>query len=839
MKHFFSRALILLAVFIAAVCIFFLATGRTGDQEISYTVMGSSSLPVVTMKAAGKEVNSLTAYTGEMDLGEVEDSLTPLPEDRKLPIAISTHGNTLTGISYEVRSADGSNLIERAELDNWEIAGTHIDAVITLKDLIDRDVEYSLMIVLTTERITSVRYYTRILWSDELKTQEMLDYVTAFHQATYNSEDAQQFAINWEVDGTGDNESLATVDIHSNFRQLTFRGLDPMEIGSPQITILEMDPRFGSFRIRYGVTALDENNDAADYYLEEFFCLQWSSVRFYLMSYERKMTQIFTASSSAVTADRLSFGIANADDISVVTSPDGALTAFTQCGELWMYEPAEGQLTQVFSFRSGEEQDVRLHTDYELKIIDLDDEGNLSFFLYGHMNRGEHEGENGLSYFRYERSSGTIKELMYIPSMHSCGRIAADLATLAVKHNNIIYFLLNDTVFAMDSEGLEIIRMIDGADAHRAVVNAAQDTIAWQLGEDLELAGQIQVLSLDTGSSYSLSADAGEYLRAGGFVERDFVAGIGRTDEIRTVGFTRIYPLYAVTITDIEGQEAARYSYNDIVITDMHIDVGQVGLERARVSSGYRRIEDDVLMQNDIVIEKEESVLSSEITEKRLRIRYLKLTGKNRSSYDLELPRQISWYLRTSPAPGETERTVRYYSYVKGELTGIYGQAGQAIGRAYDGMGYVTDTDGRRIWHRTARFPVSRTVTLAAGVQAAEETGRMAGCLDAILRTEGLDTDASALLAEGQSPAEILESQFGCAVDLTGCELKQIYLFLGRGLPVIALDGEDRPWLLTGYDLSGVWVYDSVEGSSSRITFDDAAARFDVEGGRYLTYMKE
>ena len=839
MKHFFSRVLILLAVFIAGVCIFLLATGKSGGEEVSYTVMGSSSLPVVTMKAAGTEVNSLTAYTGEMDLGEVEESLTPLPDDRRLPIAISTHGNTLTGISYEVRSADGSNLIERAELDNWDISGSHIDAVISLKDLIDKDVEYSLKIELTTERITSVRYYTRVLWSDELKTQEMLDYVTAFHKATYNAEDAQQFAINWEVDGTGDNESLATVDIHSNFRQLTFRGLDPMEIGSPQITILEMDPRFGSFRVRYEVTALDENNDAADYYLEEFFCLQWSSVRFYLMSYERKMTQIFTANSSAVTSDRLTFGIANTDDINVVTSPDGALTAFTQCGELWMYEPAEGQLTQVFSFRSGEEQDIRLHTDYELKIIDLDNEGNLSFFLYGHMNRGEHEGENGLSYFRYERGSGTIKELMYIPSMHSCDRISADLETLAVKHNNIIYFLLNDTVFAMDSEGLEIIRMVDGADAHRTAVNAAQDTIAWQLGEDLELAGQIQVLSLDTGSSYSISAGSGEYLRAGGFVERDFVAGIGRTDEIRTVGFERIYPLYAVTVTDIDGKEAARYSFNDIAVTDMKVGVGQITLERARISAGYRRIEDDVLMQNDIVIEKKESVLSSEITEKRLRIRYLKLTGKNRSSYDLELPQQISWYLRTSPAPGETERTVRYYSYVKGELTGIHGEAGRAIEQVYDGMGYVTDTDGRRIWHRTARYPLTRTITLASGTQAADENGRMAGCLNAILRTEGFDTDAAALLAEGYSPGEILDRELGCSVDLTGCRMKQIYLFLGRGIPVIALDGEDVPWLLAGYDLSGVWVYDSVEGTSARISFEEAEARFDTGEGRYLTYIKD
>ena len=49
MKRTLRRILILAAVFLAAAGFLLFRTGNTRDEEVSYTVLGSSTLPVVSL----------------------------------------------------------------------------------------------------------------------------------------------------------------------------------------------------------------------------------------------------------------------------------------------------------------------------------------------------------------------------------------------------------------------------------------------------------------------------------------------------------------------------------------------------------------------------------------------------------------------------------------------------------------------------------------------------------------------------------------------------------------------------------------------------------------------
>ena len=46
-----------------------------------------------------------------------------------------------------------------------------------------------------------------------------------------------------------------------------------------------------------------------------------------------------------------------------------------------------------------------------IQVMDMDDDGNISFIVYGYMNRGEHEGENGISVYRFSADDRAIEEL--------------------------------------------------------------------------------------------------------------------------------------------------------------------------------------------------------------------------------------------------------------------------------------------------------------------------------------------------------------------------------------------------------------------------------------------
>jgi len=837
MKGFLRKQLILIIVFLVAAVAIFVLLKNPEQAEDEYAVMEASTLPVVRMTVGGRQVNPLYGYVRQMNFGEAMESLTPLPEDRRLSMEIDTSGDTLTSISYEIRSIDGTNLIEKGDLDTWTSAGNTVNAVLAVKDLIRESREYGLTIILSTEKISGIYYYTRIVRNTNIKAQEMMDYVAGFHEGEFDASKAEAYAINWEVDGTSDTNTLAYVDIHSEFNQLTWGDLNPSQVGKAQITILEMDDTFGYFRVRFEVTAEDEEQRFGTYFAEETLCLQWSQTRFYLMSYERHVEQELEP-SYCINGGHLEFGIIEKDRVKITRSADDNISAIVQSGELWTYDKKKNELVKLFTFREGERSAIRLQKDYGIRVMDVTEDGNVEFFVYGYMARGKHEGENGLSYFVYSKEENSLKELLFIPTSTSYNLLKYDLDQLAVKRSKQFYFLMDDTIYALDEDGKEIIRILSDAEAHSFTANADQTAMAWTQGGTGTSATQVQILYLDTGTTRTQFCEEGEYIIPEGFIDQDFVASVGRVEEIGPQGLVTIYPRYALLVTSTDGSESGRYQHEGIYITDVEVSDGQIALTRMlKGESGFEPLETDVLMQNDRVVPADESLLAGVTKETRRRIYRMEVEEDQRDVPKLSAPQQLSYGEELTEKT--VERTgVRFYAYVGGLLTEVYDRAGDAIADVYDRMGIVTDSNGYRIWHRTAKYPDKVLIEIGTEVQVASEADRLAGCIDGILRNEDLILDVRSELAAGKSTQQILtENLSGTVVDLEGCEMKQAYIFLSRGTLLLALDEKDKPYLLVGYDLYNVIAYDPVKGSTYKIGKQDAQDLFDKGGNRFLGYV--
>ena len=79
--------------------------------------MEEPSLPVVYTQLGGQEINCLHGYMQDMGNQAARESISVLPEDRGLHIRIQEYGNTVTGISYEVRNLTMDRLGE-----SWMVA---------------------------------------------------------------------------------------------------------------------------------------------------------------------------------------------------------------------------------------------------------------------------------------------------------------------------------------------------------------------------------------------------------------------------------------------------------------------------------------------------------------------------------------------------------------------------------------------------------------------------------------------------------------------------------------------------------------------------------------------
>ncbi len=67
---------------------------------------------------------------------------------------------------------------------------------------------------------------------------------------------------------------------------------------------------------------------------------------------------------------------------------------------MWLFDQADEELVNVFSFRTGEDQNS-MEYKHDVRILQVLDNGDIDFLLYGYMNRGRHEGQVGIGLYHY------------------------------------------------------------------------------------------------------------------------------------------------------------------------------------------------------------------------------------------------------------------------------------------------------------------------------------------------------------------------------------------------------------------------------------------------------
>ena len=171
MNKLIKKILILGGIFlIAAIAFLWMTRGSKEEQTIDYGVMEEASLPIVSMSAEGYAINTLYGYVNEMGASYVQESLTPLAADRRLPVTIETCGNEIRKIRYEIRSLDGEELVEAIDITDWETSDGKVQAILPIQDIIRKETEYSLRLTLETDLHNAVYYYTRIIEDVTLHT---------------------------------------------------------------------------------------------------------------------------------------------------------------------------------------------------------------------------------------------------------------------------------------------------------------------------------------------------------------------------------------------------------------------------------------------------------------------------------------------------------------------------------------------------------------------------------------------------------------------------------------------------------------------------------------------
>ena len=847
MKKFLKRLLVLAIVFVAAVAAVLFLT-RNKKTEVVYAVMDGASLPVVTMEFEGKSVNTLHGYTVAMDIPYMRDTITPIPQDRKMNFQVKTYGSKVQGIEFDVRSLDGGNLIETKVCDSYTGDSDHINGVITLQDLLDAETEYVLVIRIRTDKWDTIYYYTRIRYYEDTHIAEQLEFAQHFSELAFSKDTSEELTVQLESSSEGDNSSLGYTDIKCSYNHVTWGNLSPKRSGEIRVDIKEMNKMVSSVELSYSVTAEGDSGNVESYNVKEFLSVRYVEGKLWLIAYERTMDQTFEASDTTVQDGKIDLGIISPGNLPIELRSAGDYTAFVADGELWEYNKKENEASRLFSFKEKNDDGVRtLYDQHKFRIISVGDDGDVAFTVYGYMNRGSHEGECGLVFYQYSHEENAINEVFFIPSTKPYQILKEEIGTLSyVGNNELFYLMLGNSIYAIDFSGEEYVEIISGMKKDTFVISEDSCAIAWQEEEDIYGGKNIQVFYMDDGTNFTIHAAEGETIRALGFIDGDFIYGKARESDIERSNLVVNYPMYALEIIDRNGESQTSYQRDGIYIKDVEVEEGKIQISREMRSpdGSWTAAPEDALIQNQ-VSEEEKSVVTSQYSDLKRTTYTLNLSTADNKEKVLSIttPKEVTGTgsrklkLVSTADLGKTDK--RYYAYACGKLQGICYSPTEAIWLVYDKMGVVVDSGSNYIWTRANR--AMETLIELAGPQMAESAeGSLAACLSTMIRQENVSMDVEGELASGKTAYEILNQAIpGGALDLQGCILNQVLYYVGCGHPVLALTENDKAELIIGYDIyKNLIIYDPLSGNTYKMAEEDAEAYYASYSYPFISYVR-
>ena len=804
--------------------------------------MAPATLPMITMESGGVACNELHGNTVEMDVAYQKDCITLLGEGRQANFTVDTFGREITGISTEVRSIDGSRLIENSEVTGWKANGKSFSVSLTLKDLIDTNTQYSLTLILELEGEQKVYYYTTILWNDDVHISEILEFATDFHGKLYDKEVAKELTKYLEPNSKlTDNGTFHKVNIHSSFQQITWGSLEPVQEDAATIRLTQISGNVASLLMDF-VVSTGEGKNKIYYNVEEYYRVRYTSERMYLLDYERTMTQI-PDTTRMYANDKILLGITD-ENVDMMESADGNTVVFSDMGQLLSYNAATNGLTVIFSFYDKDNADRRtLYDNHGIKILDVDEGGNVKFAVYGYMNRGRHEGETGIQIISYDNSLNTIEEEVYIPYSKSYAVLKDEMEQLLYRNRQQhVYFFLENGVYDVDLENRSAEQLVSIRQDDSLQVSENHEIIVWQEGDDINHSNQLNVRNLNTGEQTVIRAEDGEAIRPLGFMGEDIIYGVARESDIRTENSGQIfYPMYKVCISNSSGDNLKEYGQDGIYIVDCAIEGNQITLSRIQRSENgsYQEILDDQIMNNVEEEPGQNKVVTADIDIYERYVQIQTKTTIDTKTIKVLNPKEVVFEGGRELTLDAVSEVSRYYVYNAYGVQGIYSAPGKAVKEAYDSAGVVANDRGITVWLKGNR--VSRNQIMAIKEESVtDQKNSLTVCLDNILRHAGITRNTEYDLAQGKTAIQILEENMtGVQVlDLSGCSLDAVLYYVNQDIPVLAILEDGEAVLVTGFNEFNVVIMEPSTGKLYKKGMNDATTWFAENGNHFISYMK-
>lgn len=815
MKNFFKRFLVLLVVFILGVAgTAFLMNNETTDDRSD---MNDAVLPEVMVQFGDVLTNRMYGYRQPMEADFVRDSVTPLDTTKKLTLVVNPYDTKVRNLSYEIRTSDGSKVMENRTIKSLDTGSDgYLRTEIEISSGLLMNQEYSLQITLSTNH-GDAYYYTRVVSRSATYTEQYAKFADDFVQMSLDKTQADNLAAYLETSDSASSRNFAGLNINSPLADISWGNLNPQLSKAGIPVIKDINETTASISIEYEISAQNENGNTEYYLVTDFYRMRYDETRIRLLDFKRSASEIFDPSLSVISNSGLLLGV-RSKDVDYLTNEDGSVTAFTQNGDIWSYVPDTGKFVEIFTFRRDTESDFRdARVEHDIKLLSVENNGDVDFMVYGYMNRGAHEGYSGVGIYHYNNDQGAIEEQVFIPCTESFEFLQEDLGTLSyVNQSGQLFIMIAGNLYQINIDENTYEVLADHIDSDDFGVSVTNAHAAWK-SESGDYAGQIEFIDFDTMERRRIAPEASQKLDLLGFMNEDLIYGIVLDGD--TLPNATGYMIDGITTFRIEGFDGTvKKEYHQDGLYVAGVTVGTTLMEFTLVQKSgdiYKGVKKDNIMNNSTAATDKTSVEQTSSSRQGVIVR---LTFEDSPSSE----EPLILYAKVRNA-GEKVVDIQvdkssveevYYVYAGGGLDSVWTDPAKAVQRADKQTGVVLNRAQQYVWERgNMKTQITLNTT----------------DIPEIIRTASLDVQN---LQNGLGDSAKV-------IDLTGCSLENVLYEVSAQRAVIARTGSDSSVVIVGYDQYNTYLLDPSTGEVKPYGMNDSTALFKNAGNMFITYLEQ
>ena len=681
----------------------------TQETEEKADLIQEAAFPIIHTRFEGNPVTTLQGYGMEMDLRYMRDQLTVLGAGRDLEFEVEGFGNHITGVTIDVLEMDGTQ-VDHYVSPAWEKTETGILVLTALSDEIGTLDDYMLRITLATESQKALYYYSVLRYLPDAPISSQIAFLKDFSDKTFDQKEAESIIPYIEPSETARNNNLGHVDITASFNQITWDNFKLERTSEPQVTISDINSETGSYVLTYDGQTIEGEDIPVQYHVTEFYRICYHEGRTYLVSFDRKMEQVYNPEIGNVSASRMNLGIDSDLEIAYRTSGDRRQIAFVKENQLWLMDTDANRITRIFSFYDDAHQSIRDRiADHGIEIVNVTDEGTVDFLVYGYMNRGTLEGENGVVLYRYNSETNRAEELIFLPSDRPYSVLKESIHKICYLTEQFFYIYLDPGIYCVDLQGKTYIQLIPDLPQDGYCSDESGRRLAWT--DALETNNTIRIKDLQTGMDLILEGSEGKILVPIGFLGEDFAYGTVEEGNIVSVDGSRQILISELTIIDSEKQVLKQYQKKNRLIANCDVTSARIAFDlvqkkQSGKSVSLKNMGTDQILSNT---EQETSGVTLEtiVTEARQTEVVLRYASAVISSEKIQVrtPETIQMAAENTLTIKELQKKdSNYYVYGLGKLQSVETSMARAQQAADQWKGFFTDSSNQVIWSYRETF---------------------------------------------------------------------------------------------------------------------------------------